>query len=232
MAPTAEDTAAFEIGYWFAGYGTDLACAKCSAGLQSGCRAGLQTRTAILNAKSLEALIPMSPSDNELARLFLESSRTQLLAQYLPRLRECVAPLTTEQVWWRTKRCLEQHRKSTAASSTATCANGWLQHSKAMTTSATVRLSSLRKAGSLPPTRSTGLAPRSKKPAKSLSASPQTNYSRPTRFRATTRGASTLSTMSLSTSACTTARSCYITKSMLAKDLGFYKELNKTGRAS
>jgi uncharacterized damage-inducible protein DinB len=43
----------------------------------------------------------MSPSDNEFARLFLESSRKQLLAQYFPRLRECVAPLTTEQVWWR-----------------------------------------------------------------------------------------------------------------------------------
>jgi uncharacterized damage-inducible protein DinB len=43
----------------------------------------------------------MAANDNQLASLFLESSRTQLLAQYLPRLRECVAPLTAEQIWWR-----------------------------------------------------------------------------------------------------------------------------------
>lgn len=43
----------------------------------------------------------MNSNDNQLARLFLESSRKQLLEQYLPRLRESVAPLTTEQVWWR-----------------------------------------------------------------------------------------------------------------------------------
>jgi uncharacterized damage-inducible protein DinB len=43
----------------------------------------------------------MAASDTELARQFLESSRTRLLGVYLPRLRECVAPLTAEQVWWR-----------------------------------------------------------------------------------------------------------------------------------
>ena len=43
----------------------------------------------------------MEAKDNQLARQFLESSRTRLLGVYLPRLRECVAPLTTEQVWWR-----------------------------------------------------------------------------------------------------------------------------------
>ncbi len=43
----------------------------------------------------------MAANDNQIASLFLECSRTQLLGQYLPRLRECVAPLTTEQVWWR-----------------------------------------------------------------------------------------------------------------------------------
>ena len=37
----------------------------------------------------------------ELAALFLESSRNTLLGEYWPRLRECVSPLTTEQIWWR-----------------------------------------------------------------------------------------------------------------------------------
>ena len=33
--------------------------------------------------------------------LFLEFSRQKLLQQYWPRLRACVEPLTDEQVWWR-----------------------------------------------------------------------------------------------------------------------------------
>jgi hypothetical protein len=33
--------------------------------------------------------------------LFLEFSRTKLLGQYWPRMRECVESLTDEQVWWR-----------------------------------------------------------------------------------------------------------------------------------
>lgn len=35
------------------------------------------------------------------AQLFLEFSRTKLLKQYWPRMRECVESLTDEQVWWR-----------------------------------------------------------------------------------------------------------------------------------
>jgi uncharacterized damage-inducible protein DinB len=39
--------------------------------------------------------------DSELAALFIEFSRQKLLEQYWPRLRECVTPLTEEQLWWR-----------------------------------------------------------------------------------------------------------------------------------
>jgi uncharacterized protein DUF1572 len=35
------------------------------------------------------------------ASLFLKFSRNKLLEQYWPRLRGCVEPLTDEQVWWR-----------------------------------------------------------------------------------------------------------------------------------
>ena len=35
------------------------------------------------------------------ASVFLEFSRRKLLEQYWPRLRSCVEPLTEEQVWWR-----------------------------------------------------------------------------------------------------------------------------------
>jgi hypothetical protein len=43
----------------------------------------------------------MSIQDSELAAIFLESSRKTLLNQYWPRLRTCVEPMTVEQVWWR-----------------------------------------------------------------------------------------------------------------------------------
>jgi hypothetical protein len=37
----------------------------------------------------------------DVAALFLEFSRQKLLEQFWPRLRGCVEPLTDEQVWWR-----------------------------------------------------------------------------------------------------------------------------------
>ena len=43
----------------------------------------------------------MSTNDKQLLRLFLESSRTELLGLTWSRLKECVAPLTAEQIWWR-----------------------------------------------------------------------------------------------------------------------------------
>jgi hypothetical protein len=43
----------------------------------------------------------MSTQDAELAALFLAFSRNKLLNQYWPRLKTCVEPMTVEQVWWR-----------------------------------------------------------------------------------------------------------------------------------
>jgi uncharacterized damage-inducible protein DinB len=43
----------------------------------------------------------MSTSDKQLLRPFLESSRTELLGLTWSRLKECVTPLTEEQLWWR-----------------------------------------------------------------------------------------------------------------------------------
>ena len=40
-------------------------------------------------------------TDSGVTALFLEFSRTKLLQQYWPRLRTCVESLTDEQVWWR-----------------------------------------------------------------------------------------------------------------------------------
>lgn len=43
----------------------------------------------------------MPNTDSELAAIFLASSRKTLLTQFWPRLRTCVEPMTLEQVWWR-----------------------------------------------------------------------------------------------------------------------------------
>jgi hypothetical protein len=43
----------------------------------------------------------MPASDSELAALFLDYSRKRLLTQHWPRLKACVEPMTMEQVWWR-----------------------------------------------------------------------------------------------------------------------------------
>jgi uncharacterized damage-inducible protein DinB len=43
----------------------------------------------------------MADNNTELAAMFLEASRRTLLGEYWPRLREVVAPLTPKQVWWR-----------------------------------------------------------------------------------------------------------------------------------
>jgi uncharacterized protein DUF1572 len=43
----------------------------------------------------------MTTSDPGLAQLFLEFSRNKLLDQYWPRLRTSVEQLTDEQIWWR-----------------------------------------------------------------------------------------------------------------------------------
>jgi hypothetical protein len=43
----------------------------------------------------------MGEVEKELAGVFLEFSRKKLLQQYWPRLRSCVERLTDEQVWWR-----------------------------------------------------------------------------------------------------------------------------------
>jgi len=45
--------------------------------------------------------IRMETSDAEVAGLFLKFSRDKLVGQYWPRLRAAVEPLIEEQVWWR-----------------------------------------------------------------------------------------------------------------------------------
>ena len=43
----------------------------------------------------------MAAKDENVSALFLEFSRNKLIKQYWPRMRGCVESLTDEQVWWR-----------------------------------------------------------------------------------------------------------------------------------
>jgi uncharacterized damage-inducible protein DinB len=43
----------------------------------------------------------MTPSDSELTALFLDSSRKLLFEQHWPRMKTCAESLNTEQIWWR-----------------------------------------------------------------------------------------------------------------------------------
>ena len=43
----------------------------------------------------------MTPVNSELTALFLDSSRKLLFEQHWPRIKTCVASLTTDQIWWR-----------------------------------------------------------------------------------------------------------------------------------
>jgi len=43
----------------------------------------------------------MTKDENELAQLFLDHSRKRVFEQLWPRMKECVASLTEEQIWWR-----------------------------------------------------------------------------------------------------------------------------------
>ena len=43
----------------------------------------------------------MTTHDSEFAALFLEHSRKRLLEEHWPRLKGCVEPMTVEEIWWR-----------------------------------------------------------------------------------------------------------------------------------
>lgn len=53
------------------------------------------------STKPSEAFTSMSATDTDVTALFLDSSRKLLFGQHWPRMKTCVESLTTEQIWWR-----------------------------------------------------------------------------------------------------------------------------------
>ncbi|MGD1107015.1 MAG: DUF1572 family protein [Terracidiphilus sp.] len=173
----------------------------------------------------------MTSNDNQLARMFLESSRTQLLEQYLPRLRDCVAPLTTEQVWWRPNDASnsignlllhldgnvrqwlvasfnkdedQRNRPAEFAAENGFSAADLLSRLSATLDEAAGVLGRLTVDELLAPFEIQGYHTRGLDAVYHVVEHFGMHY----------------------------GQILYITKSLLARDLGFYKELNKTGRAS
>jgi hypothetical protein len=173
----------------------------------------------------------MPPSDSELASLFLEFSRTKLLAQFWPRIKECVAPLTAEQVWWRPNDASnsignlllhldgnvcqwlvasfnkdedQRNRPAEFAAQSGLSATELLARLGATLDEAGRVLDRLTVDEFLAPYEIQGYHVRGLDAVYQVVEHFGLHY----------------------------GQIVYITKSLLAKDLGFYKELNKTGRAS
>ena len=173
----------------------------------------------------------MTANDNQLAELFLEFSRQKLLEQFWPRMKECVAPLTTEQVWWRPNDASnsignlllhldgnvrqwlvtafnsnddERNRPAEFAAQSGLSAADLLARLGATLDEAAKVLERLTVDELLAPYEIQGYHTRGLDAIYHVVEHFGMHY----------------------------GQILYITKSMLAKDLGFYKELNKTGRAS
>jgi Protein of unknown function (DUF1572) len=173
----------------------------------------------------------MAANDNQLASVFLEFSRSKLLGQFWPRMKECVAPLTSEQVWWRPNEASnsignlllhldgnvrqwlvdsfntnqdQRNRPAEFAAQSGLSATELLSRLGATLNEAAKVLDRLTVDELLAPYEIQGYHVRGLDAVYQVVEHFGMHY----------------------------GQIVYIVKSMLAKDLGFYKELNKTGRAS
>jgi hypothetical protein len=173
----------------------------------------------------------MTQPETELASVFLEFSRTKLLGQFWPRMKECVSPLTTEQVCWRPNEASnsignlllhldgnvrqwlvdsfnrnqdQRDRPAEFAAQSGLSAADLLSRLGATLDEAAKVLDRLTVDELLAPYEIQGYHVRGLDAVYQVVEHFGLHY----------------------------GQIVYIVKSMLAKDLGFYKELNKTGRAS
>lgn len=172
----------------------------------------------------------MTQREAELASLFLEFSRQKLLGQYWPRMRACVASLTDEQIWWRPNDASnsignlllhldgnvrqwlvdsfngnqdQRNRPAEFAAQSGLSATDLLARLGATLDEAAMVLDRLTVDDLLAPYNIQGYNVRGLDAVYQVTEHFGLHY----------------------------GQIVYITKSLLAKDLGFYKELKKTGRA-
>lgn len=163
--------------------------------------------------------------------LFLDFSRNKLLQQYWPRLRSCVESLTDEQVWWR------PNDASNSIGNIVLHLNGnvrqWLVDSFNATEDHRDRPAEFAQRGAIP--------------RAELLQKIDTTMNEASRVLERLTEADLVKSMSIQGYNVTGlgavyqviehfglhyGQVAYITKMLRAEDLGFYRELNKTGRAS
>lgn len=172
----------------------------------------------------------MAETDTELAKLFLAFSRSKLLGQYWPRMREVVAPLSDEQVWWR------PNEASNSIGNLILHLNGnvgqWLvtsfnkqedKRDRPTEFAANGEATAADLLGKLSATLNAAGAVLDRLTAEELLASYQIQGY-------TVRGLDAIYQV-VEHFGLHYGQILYIAKSVTGKDLGFYKELNKTGRA-
>lgn len=173
----------------------------------------------------------MTPAEANTAGLFLDFSRRKLLEQYWPRLRSCVDSLTDEQIWWRA------NEASNSVGNLLLHLNGnvrqWLVASFNRLEDARNRPAEFGERETIPgPELLARLDGTMQEAAKVLSRLTEADLLATYRIQGyTVRGLDAVYQV-VEHFGMHYGQVLYIAKMLQDRDLGFYKELNKTGRAS
>lgn len=173
----------------------------------------------------------MTANDSQLASLFLEYSRQRLFGRFWPRMKECVASLTEQQIWWR------PNDASNSIGNLLLHLDGnvrqWLVDSFNKSEDRRNRPAEFAaQSGLVAADLLTRLGATLDEAAKVLDRLTVDELLAPYEIQGYhVRGLDAVYQV-VEHFALHYGQIVYITKSLLAKDLGFYKELNKTGRAS
>ena len=170
-------------------------------------------------------------SADRLAGLFLEFSRNKLLEQYWPRLRKAVEPLSLEQVWWR------PNDASNSIGNLVLHLNGnvwqWLVASFNELEDKRNRPAEFSATGDLTAADLLErLGETMEEAAKVLARLTEENLAATYHIQGYTVSGLAAVYQVVEHFGLHYGQIVYITKALEGRDLGFYSELNKTGRAS
>jgi hypothetical protein len=165
------------------------------------------------------------------ASVFLEFSRSTLLEQYWPRLRSCVEQLTDEQVWWR------PNGASNSIGNLILHLNGnvqqWLVGSFSKTADTRKRPAEFQARGGLPASVLVEqLGTTMKQASEVLSRLTETDLLTPLELQGYKVNGLQAVYQVVEHFGMHYGQIVYLTKILRGEDLGFYRELDKTGRLS
>jgi len=169
--------------------------------------------------------------DSNLSSLFLNFSRHKLLEQYWPRLKSCVESLTEEQIWWR------PNEASNSIGNLLLHLNGnvrqWLVASFGHLDDARNRPAEFNERDRIPASALLNrLGATMEEAAKVLSCLTEKELLSPMEIQGYQVTGLDAIYQVIEHFGLHYGQIAYITKMLRNQDLGFYRELNKTGRAS